>query len=131
MSETPSEPKRISFFFVVVVSALLILSFISLYMAVETYRNTGEPPDFMTIILIVGAMALSSYMILQMRRKPLKLGFEMPKVFTTVQCSSCDFKNVRDFQKGDYILKEADSCPECKNQTYISSIYREAEEKEE
>ncbi|NIM45447.1 MAG: hypothetical protein GTO54_07465 [Nitrososphaeria archaeon] len=74
---------------------------------------------------------LSSYMLLQTRRKPLKLGFEMPKVFTAIQCSSCDFSSVRDFQKGDYVLKEAEPCPKCEGSSFISSIYRETEEKEE
>ena len=131
MSEPPPPAvRRISFFFIAVISVLLVLSFISLYQAAETYRRTGSP-DLMTITISVGAIALSSYMILQTRRKPLKLGFETPKVFTTVQCSGCDFTDVREFQTGDYILKEAESCPKCDSQSFISSIYREAKEKEE
>lgn len=130
MSEPSNAVKRISFFFIAVISVLLILSFISLYQAAETYRRTGSP-DLLTITLSVSAIALSSYMILQTRRKPLKLGFEMPKVFTAIQCSSCDFKNTRDFQKGDYILKDAEPCPECNGSSFISSIYREAKEKED
>ena len=130
MSEPTNAVKKISFFFIAVISVLLILSFISLYQAVETYRRTGAP-DLMTVTLSVSAIALSSYMLLQTRRKPPKLGFEMPKVFTAVQCSSCDFTNIRDFQGGDFILKEAEPCPKCNESSFISSIYREAEEKEE
>lgn len=130
MSEPPNAVKRISFFFIAVISVLLVLSFFSLYQAVETYRRTGSP-DIMTITLSVSAIALSSYMVLQMRRKPLKLGFEVPKVFTIVECPSCDFTNTREFQTGDYILKEADPCPKCEESSFISSIYREAKEKEE
>ena len=130
MSKPPNAVKRISFFFIAVISVLLVLSFFSLYQAVETYRRTGSP-DIMTITLSVSAIALSSYMILQTRRKPLKLGFEVQKVFTTVECPSCDFRNTREFQTGDYILKEADPCPKCEEPSFISSIYREAKEKEE
>ena len=130
MTEPSNSVKRFSFFFLAVISILLVLSFISLSMAVETYRRTGSP-DLLTVTLSVSAIALSSYMLLQTRRKPLKLGFEMSKVFTTVQCSSCDFKNVRDFQNGDYILKDADPCPKCDSPSFISTIYRKAEEKAE
>lgn len=128
MSEPPSPVKKISLFFIAVISVLLVLSVISLWQAVQAYRNTGSP-DYITIILSVSAIALSSYMFLQMRKKPPKLGFEMPKVFTTIQCSSCEFKSVREFQKGDYILKEAGPCPKCNDQTIISAIYKEVDEK--
>ena len=130
MSQPANAAKRISFFFIAVISVLLILSFISLYQAVETYRRTGSA-DPMIITLSVGAIALSSYMLLQTRRKPLKLGFETPKVFAAVQCTSCDFTNIREFQTGDYILKEAEPCPKCNGPSFISSIYRKAEEKED
>jgi len=130
MEEPSNAARRMSFFFIAVVSVLLVLSFISLFQAVETYRRTGSP-DLLTITLSLSAIALSSYVVFQMRRKPLKLGFEMPKVYTTVQCSKCDFKNVREFQKGDYILKAIAPCPKCSSQTLISSIYREVEGKEE
>ena len=130
MNETQTVAKRVPFFFIAVISVLLVLSFISLYQVVETYRRTGSP-DFLTVTLSFGAIALSSYMLLQTRRKTLKLGFEMPKVFTMVQCSRCDFKNAREFQKGDYILKTAEACPKCNSPSFIASIYREAEEKED
>jgi len=130
MNETQRAARRMPFFFLAIISVLLVLSFISLYQAVETYRRTGSP-DFLTVIMSLSAITLSSYMLLQMRRKPMKMGFEMPKVFTTIQCSSCDFRNIRDFQKGDYILKSAEPCPKCSSASFISSIYREAEEKEE
>ncbi|MCW4019934.1 MAG: hypothetical protein NWF14_01705 [Candidatus Bathyarchaeota archaeon] len=130
MEETSSTPNRTPFFFIAVVSVLLVLSFFSLYQAVETYRNTGSP-DLVPVFLSISAIVMSSYMILQMRRKPLKLGFEMPKVSTTIQCSSCSFKSVREFQKGDYIMKAVETCPECKGSAFIAYIYREVKEKEE
>ncbi|MCW4027165.1 MAG: hypothetical protein NWE76_06755, partial [Candidatus Bathyarchaeota archaeon] len=64
MTEPSNSVKRFSFFFLAVISVLLVLSFISLYQAVETYRRTGAP-DLLTVTLSVGAIALSSYMLLQ------------------------------------------------------------------
>lgn len=130
MSQPSNAVRKMSFFFILVISVLLVLSFFSLYQAVETYRRTGSA-DPLTITLSVSAIALSSYMLLQTRRKPPKLGFEMPQVFATVQCTSCDFTNTREFQTGDYILKDAEPCPKCNGPSFISSIYRKAEEKED
>ena len=130
MTEPSNSVKRYSFFFFAVISVLLVLSLFSLYQAVETYRRTGSP-DLLTVTLSVSAIALSSYMLLKTRRKPLKLGFEIQEVFTTVQCSSCSFKNVRDFQNGDYVFKDSDPCPKCDSPSFISTIYRKAGEKEE
>jgi len=129
MNETQSPTKKISFFFIVVISVMLVLSIMALYQAFETYRRNGNA-DLGSILLGVSAIALSSYMLVNMRRKPLKLGFEMPKVLTNIQCTKCDFKNAREFQGGDYVLKEVGSCPKCNNSMIISSIYKEVKEKE-
>jgi hypothetical protein len=129
MEQPSSAAKKMPYFFVAIVFVLLALSFISLYQTFESFLKTGAA-DYLTIILSVSAIALSSYMVAQMRRKPLKLGFEPFKVFTTVQCSNCDFKNTREFQSGDFILKKAELCPKCSIPTFVSSIYREATEEE-
>jgi hypothetical protein len=130
MKKNSSAAKRMSFFFMAVVTVLLVLSFFSFYQAMESFRNTGSL-DYITIMLSLGAVILSLYMIVQMRKKPVKLGFEPVKVFTTIQCSKCEFQNTRKFQNKDYVLKATEICPKCNNETYISSIYRKAEEKEE
>jgi len=127
LEESQNAVRKISFFFVAVVSVLLFLSFLSLYQAVETYRRTGSP-DYLTVTMSVSAIALSSYMILQMRRKPVKLGFEPPKVYTTVECPNCQFKSTREFQEGDYVFKEVENCPKCSGKMFISFIYRIADE---
>jgi len=85
--------------------------------------------DFLALTLSASAIALSVYMVLQMRRGPLKLGFEQPKVSTVIRCSKCSFETIREFKEGDYVLKEAESCPKCKGSTFIYVIFRETEEK--
>jgi len=57
-------------------------------------------------------------------------GIAMQPIITTIQCSKCGFKNIRDFQRGDYIFKETDQqCPKCNEKMSIASIYREVKEK--
>jgi hypothetical protein len=130
VKETASAAKRVSYFFIAIIFVLFTLSFISLFQAFETYRKTGAT-DYITVTLSASAIALSSYLAIQARQKPMKLGFEPLKVFTTVQCSNCDHKNTREFQNGDFILKKVELCPKCNIPTFISSIYREATAEEE
>jgi len=128
--EKPSNAaKHISYFFIGIVFVLIALSFISLYQAVETYMKY-KTADFTNMVFSVSAIMLSAYLLVQMRKQPMKLGFEQTKVYATIQCSSCDYKNTREFQNGDFILKKAESCPKCNTQTFISSIKRESTEEE-
>ncbi len=132
MSEIPPATRERSPLFMIVISIILILSVMALYNAIKVYMESGSP-DIASIMLgLIGiGIAIFSYMLIQMRGKPLKLGFETSKVFTVVRCTSCGFENAREFNKGDYILKDAEPCPKCNSRTIVSSIYREAEEKEE
>ncbi|GAG91999.1 unnamed protein product, partial [marine sediment metagenome] len=74
-------------------------------------------------------LALSVYMLLQTRGKPMHVALELPKVITTLECPKCDFKNIRDFQKEDYIFKETGPCQKCNETMTITAIYREAKKK--
>ena len=130
VKETASEAKRVSYFFIAIIFVLFTLSFVSLFQAIETWRRTNVI-DYMTVVLSGSAIALSSYLAMQAKQKPVKTGFESPKVFTTIQCQKCDYKNNREFQNGDYILKKVEPCPKCNVPTFISSIYREATAEEE
>jgi len=129
MSETPSPARKVSYFLIAAISTMLVLSIVMLYQVFDTYRKGGFL-DLLSMTISISAIALSSYMFIQMTRKPLKLGFEIPKVSTTIQCTNCDYNNIRDFQTGDYVLKEAGPCPKCNNKAIISSILREVTEKE-
>lgn len=127
--EEKSEIKRAPIFFIAVVLIMLIMSLASLVLLIKTYITQGTF-ETLNVILSVSAIALSIYLLLQMRRKPLTLGFETLKVLTVIQCTKCDYKNIRDFNKGDYVLKEVGSCPKCNGTLLIYSIFREPEKKE-
>lgn len=124
MKENPNNAKRMSLFLIAIISVLLALSFFSLYQVIETYRMTGSS-DLISIVMSASAIGLTTYIIFQINRKPLKLGFETPKVYSKIMCSVCDFSEKRMFQLGDYVLKDEKSCPKCKGTTFVSVIYRE------
>jgi len=126
-NEAPASARRISSIFMIIIFVMLILSATALYQVVDTYRS-GKL-DVTSIVLSMSAIGISLYMLLQLRMKPLKLGFEIQKMLTTIQCKKCGYTNTRDFQQGDFIFKTTEPCPKCNELTMISSMYRKPEEK--
>jgi predicted Zn-ribbon and HTH transcriptional regulator len=123
-------PRRISFIYLVIIFIIFVLAITALLTGVGAYYKNPQDATALSFMLIgfIG-LALSMYMLLQTQRKPSRVAFEMPRVITTILCQKCGFKNIRDFQRGDYIFKEAEPCPKCKEKTMIASIYREVKEK--
>ena len=129
MTEKESVARRVSSLLIAIVLVFLALSVAAFYYGIEAYLGGGDGSFF----LLVGfsGLALSSYMLLQTRRKMPRIVFKPYKIATTMLCQKCGFKNIREFERGDYIFKEdVEECPKCKEKMMIASIYREAEEKE-
>lgn len=127
MNKGSNKMRRSPVYLIAIVTVLIILSLVTLFQTIKMYTEKGYT-DFLALTLSASAIAFSVYMILQMRMKPLKLGFEQPKVSTMIRCSNCSFETIREFKEGDYILKEEGSCPECNGSTFIYMIFRESEE---
>ena len=132
MSGPPSEipaARRIPSIFMIIVFVMLILSAAALYQVIEAYRST-RTLDLANIVLSLSAITISVYMFFQLKAKPLKLGFEMQEVLTTVECPKCGYRNTREFAGGDFIFKELEPCEKCNENKIISSIYLKPEEKQ-
>ncbi|MFQ5999513.1 MAG: hypothetical protein ACE5J6_01910 [Candidatus Bathyarchaeia archaeon] len=131
MTEKAEPPtRRTSPFLLAIILITLVLSVSALFYAADAYyKNQSVSAGYYVLIGFIG-LALSAYMLFQTQRKPLRVAFEMPRVITTILCQKCGFKNIRDFQRGDYIFKEAEPCPKCNKKMMIFSIYREVKEKE-
>ena len=121
--------RKISPFSLAMILVTVVLSVVALFLGF-TYESQ-DPTSALPYMLIgfIG-LAISAYMLLQTQRKPSRVAFEMPQVITTILCQKCGFKNIRDFERGDYIFKETEPCPKCNEKMMIASIYREDKEKE-
>lgn len=120
--------RRVSSLLIVIVLVVLMLSLAALYQAILYFGNEQLEYGSWFFFLGFSGLALSTYMVLQTRRRPPRLPFEAPKVITTILCEKCGMKNIRDFQRGDYIFKETEPCPKCSENMMISAIYREIKE---
>jgi len=130
MAEKAESPAaRTSFYYLAIILVTLILSVSALSLGFVAYESGDANAGAYMLVGFIG-LALSAYMLLQTQRKSSRVAFEMPRVITTILCQKCGFKNIRDFQRGDYIFKEAEPCPKCNEKMMIASIYREVKEKE-
>ncbi len=123
------ESRRTPVFFMSIIIFMLIMSLAALLLAIEAYLVQGKL-EIINIILSASALFLAAYMFIQIRKRSISLGFETLKVSTVIRCLKCDYKNVREFEKGDYILRDAGPCPKCDGTLIIHSIFRESKEKD-
>ncbi|MFW6110694.1 MAG: hypothetical protein ACOC6H_01505 [Thermoproteota archaeon] len=105
----------------------LALSVTALILAFNLYPATTS--YYLLLLGFVGA-AMSIYVLIQAKRKMQSINIEPPVITTVIECRKCGFKNVRDFQRGDYVFKEMEPCQKCDENRLITAIYREASEKE-
>jgi len=125
-----STTTKISSFVLLVIFITLALSLTALILATYTFSQDGIAAYYLLLIGFLGA-ALSTYVLLQTRKKLKRLGIKTPPITTTVECRKCGFKSIREFQRGDYIFKEVEPCQKCNENMLITTIYKEVEEKGE
>lgn len=135
MSEnSASTANRISSFVLLVVFITLALSLVALLFGVASvtgYYTEIEPVNgYLFLGLGLIGVAASSYVLVETRRRLSKLKIVIPPVMATMECKKCGEKKTREFQRGDYIFKEAEPCQKCNDKMMITGIYREVKEKE-
>ncbi len=130
MTDNVNSVRKLSPFLLLIILIAFILSLSALYIAVDSFINQSGALDSYSFLAIgFGGLAFSTYMLLQTRGKPMHAVLVLPKVVTTLECPKCDFKNIRDFQREDYIFKEIGPCQKCNETMTITAIYREAKKK--
>jgi hypothetical protein len=142
-SQTSAQSKKISNYITMIVLIVLALSIVALILAIGNYTTglseTGatQAGSFLSagVFAVIGLIALimSVFTLYQSRRQTSEMKIEIPKVMTTIQCTSknCDSKTIREFQRGDFVFKELDvPCQKCSGRQMITAIYKEVKEKE-
>ncbi|TRO52032.1 hypothetical protein E2P61_04645 [Candidatus Bathyarchaeota archaeon] len=121
---------RISTYLMMIVLIVLALSIVALLLSVNAF--TAGNDMLAGFLLVIGflAMGLSVYVLLQSRKRAASMKIEAPKVMTTIECKKCNFKSVREFQRGDFVFKDLDPCQKCNERMIITAIYKEVKEKE-
>jgi len=122
---------KISTFMLSIVIIVLALSLASLGLAVNAFLMGEESVAAYLLVIGAIAMTLSVYVLLQSRKRAANAKLVNPAMMTTIECKKCGVKNVREFQRGDYVFKELEPCQKCPDtKMMITAIYKEIKEKE-
>lgn len=134
MNRTVPVTSRVSPFLLAIILITLFLSMFSIYFGVTEYVSPNGDTNTALFYIGMGAvtLGLSAYMLFQTRKRMLNLAsVEMQPLSTTLICQKCGLRNVRDFQRGDFVFKQTDqACPKDNEKMMISAIYREVKEKD-
>ncbi len=126
--EAEQPARRFSSLVLIVIIVVFALSLTALYQAWEAVQLGDLTGGYYMLIGFIG-LALSTYMLYQTRRRAQRFTLEAKPIVTTIVCGKCGLKNVRNFERGDYILKELGPCTKCEGNMMISAIYREVPER--
>ena len=130
-NQTSPATKRISTYLMLIVLIVIALSIAALFLAGIAYFMGDElAASFLAIIGLI-AMTSSIFLLYQSRRQSVDMKIATSKVMTTIECKKCGFKNIREYQRGDYVFKELEACQKCPDtKQIITAIYKEVKEKE-
>jgi len=131
MSKNSSDiSNKISRYLQIIVFAVLALSFIALIFGVEAYLMGNGTVAIYLILIGALSMGLAVYVLYQSRKRVAKLKTEDTKVMTTIECRKCKTKDLREFERGDFVFKELGKCDKCEENKIITAIYKEIKNKE-
>ncbi len=132
-TQSASANKKISTYLTMIVLIVMGLAVTALLIAVETYFAGDQLAAGALAGIGLIALVLSVFLLYQSKLQSAQVKIEVPKVMTTLECSSknCASKTIREFQRGDYVYKDIDAvCQKCGAKQIITAIYKEVKEKE-
>jgi cytochrome c biogenesis protein CcdA len=131
MSEKSSSAStKISTYLLIIVLIVLGLATVALMWSVSAFIEGNVLVAGYLMVIGLIAMGLSVYVLFQSKKRVASMKIETPKVMTTIECRKCGIKNVREFQRGDFVFKDLESCQKCDDKMIITAIYKEVKEKE-
>jgi len=133
MSQTTPPTRRLSPLLFAVIMIALLVALVCIWQGLVLFLDQGYS-DIVSLYLSVGlvTLAMSTYMMYQTRKRMVRItSMEMQPLSSTVQCTKCGFKNIREFKRGDFVFKETEEiCPKDSLRMVISAIYREVKDKD-
>ncbi len=128
----PEMEKRISPYLLAVIMIAVVLSVFSIYNGAIDYLKDDLANGTLFLAMGFATLLVATYLLFVTRRRMLKLGVEFPKMNTSLECTKCGNKSLREFQKGDYVYKKTEEpCSKCNEKALaINGIFREVKEKE-
>ena len=84
--------------------------------------------DFIIFIILFFILFFIVKLLLTSKKKVEE--FKPLKLFTLIQCKSCEYSHIRSYNKGDYLYQYCGKC-KCGGQLWITKIYNIEETEKE
>jgi hypothetical protein len=132
MNTPPTLTRKVSPIQLAIILIPLLLALVLIVLGVNDTLVGKTEQGSLYLSMGMLTLAFSTYWLFQTRRRILRMiGSQTQPLTTTLQCQKCGFKNVREFQRGDFVFKQTDqTCPKDNEKMMISAIYREVKDKE-
>lgn len=131
-STSPETEKKFSPYLLAVIMIAVVLSVFSIYNGALAYLSDDLSNGTLFLALGFSTLLVATYLLFMTRRRMLKLGVEYPKMNTSLECTKCGNKSLREFQKGDFVYKKIEEpCTKCNEKALtINAVFREVKDKE-
>ncbi|MDR2720641.1 MAG: hypothetical protein LBC03_07565 [Nitrososphaerota archaeon] len=131
MTQNQATANKLSSYLMFIVIIVMGLAIVSLFSAIYAYTLDNVLEAGFLIIIGAFGLTLSCVILYQNRKRTTAMKVEAPKVMTYIECKNCGTKTTREFQRGDFVFKELDTCPKCPEQKQmITGVYKEIKETE-
>lgn len=107
--------------------SLIIIGLLSVWFLYNGFvrSNNGSVAESL-VFFVLGALGIAFSFLMANRVMGTGIPLHVQKTpLTVVKCQKCSYKNIRNFQAGDYIPKSMETCPSCGAQTIIEGIFIE------
>ncbi|MCX8169110.1 MAG: hypothetical protein N3E39_02665 [Candidatus Methanomethylicia archaeon] len=105
-----------------------ILSIFFIVIAMVGIKASYEKIDFTSLDFLMAGIicvTMSFFFFHRYKRVVSLISLGLPQAVTLIKCinATCNYKEERFFQEGDYIFKSAGKCPKCNSNIHIEAIY--------
>lgn len=128
-----TKPAGSAYFYLLIAFSIVVLGFSMwmLYSGLLSMKDGNAESFYQTVFISLIGVLLALSSLMQIRRRVSILSRAGRKILAVTLCSKCNFKAMRNFAVGDYVLKEAEKCQQCGETMYISQIYQEEPKKKQ
>jgi len=119
------------YFYLLIAFSIVVLGYSAwmLYSGFLSMKEGNMESFYYTVFISLIGILLAMSSLMQIRRRASILSRLGARVLTVALCSKCNFKVMRNFAVGDYVLKEAEKCQQCGEAMHINQIYQEEPKK--
>ena len=106
--------------------AMVIIGVVALNLGIGALNDNDTASALLWFSVVIVTLGFVSFSIVRVRRGFALMPLSSTKMLSVVACTSCNFKQMKNFTLGDFVSKQEGKCTQCGNPTlFISGIFSE------